>query len=130
MVLFRWHALVRSISPITAMFPSVAEPNSQSMRKLSMRSCQPSLAPTKPQLTREKPQLAAMASDHSFFQASNALWPQNPRRAPVACAAAIEMRSQQRINLEPRQQSGIASSRTRCNTTEWCGSQMISLMRV
>src|ERR1700675_1096438 len=57
----------RFSSPITARLPLVAEPNSQSIWKLSFKSRQPSLEPTNPQLTRVKPQLAPMASDHSFF---------------------------------------------------------------
>ena len=112
------------------MFPPVAEPNCQSIWKLSTRSRQPSLAPTKPQLTRAKPQLAAIASDHWFFQASSILRPAISTRARrVPRSAAIQMRRQQRIHLEPRQQILVALPAARADsTTQWCGSQMISLV--
>ena len=66
-------AAPRFSSPNTAILPFVAEPNSQSIWKLSLRSRHPSLEPTNPQLTREKPQLAPIASDHWFFHASSIL---------------------------------------------------------
>ena len=51
----------------------------------------------------------AMASAHSFFQASSTFVPGDVDGAGgVARAAAVEMRSQQRIDLEPRQQVRIA----------------------
>ena len=65
-----FRAQAKFSSPINARLPLVAEPNSHSMRLLSFRSLQPSLEPTKPQLTRENPQLAPMASDHDPFHAS------------------------------------------------------------
>jgi hypothetical protein len=64
-------------------------------RKFSIRSCQPSLAPTNPQLMRENPQLAAIASDHSFFHASSTLCPARstaraelPAPPPSRCGAS------------------------------------------
>ena len=119
----------RSSSPMMATLPSVAEPNSQSMRKLSIRSRQPSLAPTKPQLAREKPQLADMASDHSSSRRADMLAGDVDDARGVAGAAVVEMRRQQRVDLETGQQVAVAVERTWLRTTEWCGSQMISLVR-
>jgi len=73
--LFRSLVHPRSTSPIIATFPFVADPNSQLIFWCCIRSCQPSLRPTNPQLIRVNPQLADIASDHPFFHASSTLCP-------------------------------------------------------
>ncbi len=52
-----------------------------------------------------------------------------PRRVPRP--AAIQMRRQQRIQLQPRHQVLVRPPAAPCcSTTPWCGSQIISLVRL
>jgi len=102
-----------------AIFPFSADPNSQSMRKFSIRSRQPSLAPTNPQLTREKPQLAPIASDHSFFHASTALYPaKSTARAELPAPPPSRCGASNAYTLSRGSKSALPSSFTCCSTTE------------
>ncbi len=88
------------------------------MVKFCITSCQPSLAPTNPQLKRENPQLEVITSDHSFFHASSTLCPATsiaraefPAPPPPRCGASNA------YSFNRGSRSSRASNRTRVSTT-------------